>query len=116
MFIPKQCNGCSTAPLTQYKNNEIYQEITAEDDYTTNNTDNRIWIDMRRSEGQTDELGQINRDDSSIAVMIGFKEAAAKKLRLQITEYSQCECWYLLSNKAYIMSFKNYNISKADQA
>ena len=116
MFIAKHCNGCNTAPLAQYKNNEIYQEITAEDDYTTNNTDNRIWIDMRRSEGQTDELGQINRDDSSIAVMIGFKEAAAKKLRLQITEYSQCEYWSLLSNKGYIMSFKNYNISKADQA
>ena len=26
MFIAKQCNGCSTAPLTQYKNNEIYQQ------------------------------------------------------------------------------------------
>ena len=30
--------------------------------------------------------------------------------------YSQGEHWYLLSNKGYIMSFKNYNISKADQA
>ena len=26
MFIAKQYNGCSTAPLTQYKNNEIYQQ------------------------------------------------------------------------------------------
>ena len=81
MFIAKQCNGCSTAPFTQYKNNEIYQEITAEDDYTTNNTDNRIWINMRRSKGNTDELGQINRDDSSLAAIIGLKEAAAKKIK-----------------------------------
>ena len=81
MFIAKHCNGCNTAPLAQYKNNEIYQEITAEDDYTSNNRDNRIWINMRRSKGYTDELGQINRDDSSLAAIIGLKEAAAKKIK-----------------------------------
>ena len=75
-----------------------------------------ILIDMRKSKCYTDELEKINRDDSSLAVTIGFKEAAAKKLRLQITGYSQGEYWYLLSNKGYIMSFKNYNISKADQS
>ena len=116
IFIAKQCNGCSTAPLTQYKNNEIYQEITAEDEYTTNDTDGRIWIDMRRSKGYTDELEKINRDDSGLAVILGFKEATAKKIRLSVTGYSQGEYWYLLSNKGYIMSFKNCNISKADQA
>ena len=71
---------------------------------------------MRRSKGYTDKLEKINRDDSSLAVVFGFKEAAAKKLRLQIVGYSQGEYWYLLSNKGYIMSFKNYNISKADQS
>ena len=93
MFIAKQCNGCSTAPLTQYENNEIYQEITTDYDYTTNNTDDRIWINMRRSKACTDELEKINRDDSGLAVIIGFKEAAAIKLRLQITGYSQGEYW-----------------------
>ena len=33
-----------------------------------------------------------------------------------MTGYSQGEYWYLLSNKGYGMSLKNYNISKADQA
>ena len=32
MFSAYNCNGCSTAPLTQYKNNEIYQYITPEED------------------------------------------------------------------------------------
>ena len=36
---------------------------------------------MRRSKGNTDELGQINRDDSSLAAIIGLKEAAAKKIK-----------------------------------
>ena len=78
-LVAKACESCSTAPLTQYKNNKIYQEITEEDVFTTNDTDDRIWIDMRRSKGYTDELEKISRDDSGLAVVIGFKEAAPKK-------------------------------------
>ena len=62
---------------------------------------------MTRSKGYTDELEKLNRDDSGLAVTIGLKEAAAKKLRLRITGYSQAEYWYLFSNKGYIMSYKN---------
>ena len=71
---------------------------------------------MRRSKGQTDELEKLNRDDSGVAVTISLKEAAPKQLRLRITGFSQAEYWYLLSNKEYIMSYKNYNISKADES
>ena len=42
MFNSKQSNGCSTGPLTKYINNKIYQEITAEDKYTKNDTDDII--------------------------------------------------------------------------
>ena len=70
---------------------------------------------MTRSKGYTDELEKLNRDDSGLAVTIGLKEAAAKKLRLRIIGCSQGKYWYLLSNKGYIMSYKNYNISKADE-
>ena len=115
MLVAKACDGCGTAPLTQYKNNEIYQEIPEEDKFTDNDTDDRIYIDVRRSKGCTDELEKLNRDDSSLAVTIGLKEAAPKKLRLRITGYSQAEYWYLLSNKGYIISYKNYNISKAGE-
>ena len=54
MLVAKACHGCSTGPLTQYKNNEIYQETT-EDKFADNDTDDRIYIDMR-SKGYTDEL------------------------------------------------------------
>ena len=35
-------------------------------------------------------------------------------MRFRITSFSQDEFWYLLSNRGYIMSYKNYNISKSD--
>ena len=114
MLVAHSCNGCSSAPLRQYKNNPIYQEIRDEDKFTDNTRNDRIYIDMRRSKGYTDELEKINRDDSGIALTISLKEAAAKKLRFRITGFSQAAYWYLLSNKGYIMSYKNYNISKAD--
>ena len=44
------------APLTQYKNNEIKQELTKEKDYFGDDSDERLYIDMRRSKGYTDEL------------------------------------------------------------
>ena len=104
MFIAHSCNGCSSLPLAQYKNNPIYQDITEEDRFTDNERDDRIYIDMRRSKGYNDELEKINRDDSSIALTISLKAAAANKLRFRITGFSQAEHWYLLSNRGYIIS------------
>ena len=43
-------------PLTQYRNNEIYQEMAEEDEFTTNSRDDRILIGMGRGKGNTDEL------------------------------------------------------------
>ena len=107
-------DGYSSAPLRQYKNNNIYCELIEEDKYFSDESDERVYIDMRRSKAYTDELEKINRDYSGIALNIKLKAAAAKKLRFRITGFSQGEYWYLLSNKGYIMSYKNYNISKAD--
>ena len=64
MLVAYNCEGCSSTPLTQYKSNEIYQEMTEEDEFTTSSRDDRILIDMRRSKGYTGELEKLNRDDS----------------------------------------------------
>ena len=71
-------------------------------------------IAFRRSKGYTDKLEKINRDDSGLALTITFKKAAAKKLRCRTVGWSQGEYWYILSNKGFIMSYKNCNISKSD--
>ena len=115
MFLAYQCNDFSTAPLSQYTNNEIYQEITTEENYTMANTDERILIDLQRSKGYTDELEKITRDDSGLGVADTLKKAAAKKMRFRIVGYSQVEYWLVFSNKGYIMSYQNYNISKEDE-
>ena len=49
MLVAHYCNGSSSLPTTQYKNNPIYQEMTEEDKFTTNTMDDRIHVDIRRS-------------------------------------------------------------------
>ena len=114
MLAAFTCGGCSSALLTQYINNPIYQELTEQDEYTGNEQNDRIYIDMQRSKGYTDELEKIIHDDSQLALTIDLKAAAKSKLRYRITGWSQGEFWYLLSNRGYIMSCENYNISKSD--
>ena len=70
---------------------------------------------MRRSKGYRDELEKLTRDNSGLNLTGNLKKAAEKKMRLRIAGYSLAEYWYTLSNKGYIMTYKNYNISKYDE-
>ena len=70
---------------------------------------------MRRSKGYRDELEKLTRDNSGLNLTGNLKKAAEKKMRLRIVGYSLAEYWHTLSNKGYIMTYKNYNISKYDE-
>ena len=84
MSVTHSCNDCSSAPLTQYENNDIYRELIEEDDYFGDERNERVYIDMRRSKGYTDELEKINHDDSGIALNIKLKKDAAKNYDLEL--------------------------------
>ena len=43
-FVAWSCNGSSAAPLTDYINNPIYQELSDEDDYFQTRSDERIYL------------------------------------------------------------------------
>ena len=115
MFVAYICNGATFAPLTEYKNSPIYQDMTDEYAYRGQQKDDRIYIDMRRSKGNTDELEKITRDDSGLVINIKLKATSTEKLRLRVVSYSQGEYWYAYTNKGYLMAYENYNIAKADK-
>ena len=87
MFVVYFCEGCSTAPLTQYKNNEIQQELTKEKDYFGDDSHQKLHVDMRRSKGYTDELEKLTRDDGGVTLTIKLKKAAEKMI-LRVIVYS----------------------------
>ena len=84
MLVAYNSSGCSAAPLTQYRNNEIQQELKSEEAYFGNESGKKIYIDMRRSKGYTDELEKLTRNDSDVSITVTLKAAATKKLRLKI--------------------------------
>ena len=71
-----------------------------------------MYIDLRRSKGYTDELETLTRDDSRLTVIVMIRDAAAKKMRLRVTGYSQGKYYYALSLRGLIMLYKNYGIAK----
>lgn len=110
-FVAYQCNGFSTAPLTQYRGSDIYQKLTTYDKYFTD-SDERIYIDLRVSRGYTDELEKLVRNDSNVNLIVTLKKSATKKFRLQITTFSKVEYFYLHGNKGQLMKMQRYEVIK----
>ena len=78
MFVAYFCYGCSMVHLAQYKNNKINQELPKEKYYFSSKSSERVYIDMRRNKGYTDELKKLTRDDGGINLSIKLKAAATK--------------------------------------
>ena len=114
MFVAYYCEGCSAAPLTQYKNTEIKQELTKEKKFFGVNSDQRLYIDVRHSNRYIDELEKLTCDDSGVTLTVKLKNPANRKVRPRVNAYSQVEYLYTSINKGYIMTYKDYSIAKDD--
>ena len=66
------------APLTDYVNNPIYQELIDEDDYWEVRSDEKAYLDLRVSSGYRKEHEKLERNDSKINLHIHLKAAATK--------------------------------------
>ena len=77
-FIAWICNGSSITPLSDYVHNPIDQEAPRKNKYFTS-SDERLYIDLRRSKGHTGEFERVNRNDSDLTITIELKNALTKK-------------------------------------
>ena len=106
------CSGCSAAPLTQYKNNDVYRDLIEEDSYFGTKSDEKLYLDLHRSRGYTNELEKLVRNYSGVSLTVTLKKGAEYKMRLHITTYSQAEYYYTTSSMGQIMVFKRYDVTK----
>ena len=74
--------------VTDYIHNPVYQELIEETDYFGNNSDERVYLDLRVSAGYTNVIEKLERNNSKITLYITVTSAATKKLRLRIWGYS----------------------------
>ena len=78
------CNGSSVAPLTEYINNPIFQELPDEDKYFSVTNNDRISLDLRATSGYVKEAEKLERNNSEIILYIMLKTIATKKLTVRI--------------------------------
>ena len=111
-FATWSCNGSSIAPLTDYINNPIYQELIDKEDYNEVKSDDRIYLDLRASSGYMNKAKKLERNDSKINVSIQLKAAATKKLRLRVWAYAIGEYLYILSKNGLTLRHRTYAINQ----
>ena len=101
-FVAFVAKASSIVPESDYVYNEVRQELPNRKIYFTD-SDEKVYIDIRRSKGYTSELERVNRDDSDLSVTVDLKNAATKKMRLYM---------WLLSDQILIMQQKEYSVAK----
>ena len=110
-FVAWYCKGWSVVPLSDYANNLTFQELPDLNNYFTN-SDEKLFIDLRRGKSYTGELEKLNTDDGDLTIAVTLKAVKAKKKRLQVTGHYQGEYFYSLSNEGLIMNCKEYGVNK----
>ena len=110
-FVAWVTKGSSIVPEADYLYNKTKQELPTRNTYFTD-SDEKVYIDIRRSKGYTGEFERVNRDDSDLIVTVDLKNAAAKKMRLYVTGCYQGEYMYMLTKDGLIMSHKEYSVAK----
>ena len=103
--------GSSVGPLTQYKDDHIYKELIKYSKYyKATDSDEKLYVDLRRGRGYTSELEKVVRNDSSLTLTITLRYAATKTLRLRVVGYYQGEYLYSMTNLGLLLSYKDYGI------
>ena len=103
--------GCTVGPLAQYANNVIYKElIKYEKYYSKTESDEKLYVDLRRGRGYSNELELIVRNDSSLTLTVTLQNAVVKKYRLRVVGYYQGEYIYSMTNLGLLLSYKDYGI------
>ena len=68
-FVAWYTKGSGVAPLTEYANNEVYQELQQlKNIYDKTKKDELLYIDLRRRHGYTGEFEKSNRNDSNLSL------------------------------------------------
>lgn len=66
--------------LSDYTTSEVYQELPWLKTYFSD-SDEKLYLDWRRSKGYTNEIEKLSRDSSDLTLTVTLKVGAQKKKR-----------------------------------
>ena len=110
-FLVWNCNGSSVAPISDYMDNPIFQELPDEETYFSLKSDEKVYLDLRASSGYVKEAKKLERNDSKINLQITLKDTADFILRVRIWAYSLSEYLYVLSKSGLTLKHRTYTIN-----
>ena len=110
-FVAWNCSGSSVAPLVNYINIPIFQELPDENAHYDVRSDERIYLDLRATSEYVKEAEKLERNDSKINLHILLKKAATKTFRLRILAYSLREYLYILKKNGLTLKHRTYAIN-----
>ena len=73
------CNGSSVAPMSDYVDNPIFQQLPDQETYFSVKSDERIYLHLRASSGYVKEAEKLERHDSKINLQITLKNSVEFK-------------------------------------
>ena len=114
-FVAWSCNGSSVAPIKDYIDNPVFQELPDEETYFSLKSDEKVYLDLRASSGYVNEAENLERNDSKINLKITLKDAAGFNLKVRIWEYSLPEYLYVLSKSGLTLKHRTYTINQTDE-
>ena len=109
-FMARHTSGCSTAPVTDFISNPITKELLNKTEYFGNDSDERLYVDLRQSHRYTDEHEKPSRNDSKMTITIETKNALTKTMRLRVWGYTNGEYIYLLHDGSLSLKYKTYTL------
>ena len=113
-YVAWHCNGYRTAPISDYINNPVFEELLLENDYFEYKSDEKIYIDLRDSMEYTDEIDTPSRYDTKLTVTIETKSLLAKELRSRVWGYTNGEYLYMLRDSELMLKYKAHTIKALD--
>ena len=75
-------------------------------------SDEKIFIDSRRSKGYSGELEKLTQDDSDLTITIMLKQVVKKKTGLRVTGYYQGEYLYTLTEDGLFVFYEEYSVKR----
>ena len=109
-FVAWHTNGCSTAPFMDFASNPIAQELKDKSDYFGDDSDEKIYIDLRDRRGYTSELDKPSQNDSEMTITIELKNALTKKMRLRVWGYTNSEYLSMQQDGPLTLKYQTYTI------
>ena len=113
-YVAWHCNGYSRAPVSDYINNPLFQELSHESKYFDDDSDKKPYIDLQDSLGYTSEMKKSSRNDSKLTATIKLKSALTHKMRLRVWGYSNSEYLYMVVEGGLTLKYKHYTIKSID--